>query len=149
MRKLFTLAAATLLATSAFAAGEVYRWKDANNTWHYSDQPQPGAEMVRGTRRPVPADNEPAPLVARPVPTAATPPPLPAVTTEVAKSVRDDAAKAKVEQCKKADEAYTKAIQARRIYKTDEKGNRTFLTDAEVDANRLEARSIRDLACGP
>jgi hypothetical protein len=39
-------------------------------------------------------------------------------------------------------------MQARRVYKTDEKGNRVFLNSAEIDAARLEARSNRDLACG-
>ena len=29
------------------AEGEVYRWKDVNGVWHYSDQPQPGAELVK------------------------------------------------------------------------------------------------------
>jgi len=39
------------------------------------------------------------------------------------------------------------AVQARRMYKTDDKGNRVFLNEAELDAARLQARSARDLAC--
>ena len=35
------------------------------------------------------------------------------------------------------------------MYKKDDKGNRIFLSSAEIDAARLEARSTRDLACGP
>ena len=35
------------------------------------------------------------------------------------------------------------------IYKTDEKGNRTYLSSAEIDAARLEARATRDLTCNP
>jgi hypothetical protein len=38
---------------------------------------------------------------------------------------------------------------ARRLYKEDDKGNRVFLSSAEIDAARLEARSTRDIACGP
>jgi hypothetical protein len=36
----------------------------------------------------------------------------------------------------------------RTIYRTDEAGNRTYLNDAEIDAERLRARSVRDQACG-
>ena len=35
------------------------------------------------------------------------------------------------------------------MYKVDEQGNRVFLNDAEIDEARLNARSTRDLACGP
>ncbi|HMA11891.1 MAG TPA: hypothetical protein VKO83_08380, partial [Steroidobacteraceae bacterium] len=90
--------------------------------------------------------------------TTATPPPaaprapesdsLP-VSREVAQQVRQEAAAAKTEQCKKATEAYQSAITARRLYKTDEKGNRIYLDSAQIDAARLEARSNKDLACGP
>jgi hypothetical protein len=71
------------------------------------------------------------------------------VSNEVAAQVRQEAAAAKTDQCKKADEAYQKAVQARRIYKTDEAGNKVFMSDAEIDSARLQARSTRDLACGP
>ena len=47
-----------------------------------------------------------------------------------------------------AEAAYQQAVQARRIYKMDAQGNRTYMTDAEIDAARLQARSTRDLACG-
>ena len=63
--------------------------------------------------------------------------------------MREQAAAAKAEQCKQAEEAYQKAIQARRIYKTDEAGNRVYFSSAEMDAARLRARAARDLACGP
>ena len=49
MRKPLVIAVLTLLGSTAFAAGEVYRWKDANGVWNYSDQPHPGAELIRGT----------------------------------------------------------------------------------------------------
>jgi hypothetical protein len=147
MRKFIYLSAACLIgATSVVhAAGEIYRWKDGSGIWHYSDQPQPGAELISNARRAVPAAaaSQPAP----PAPPATTTDPLP-VSTEVAQQVRAEAATAKADQCKKTEEAYTKAVQARRIYKTDEKGTRTFLTDAELDGARLQARAARDLACG-
>jgi len=151
MRKFLAIAVASLLASTAFAAGEVYRWKDANGLWHFSDQPQPGAELVRAARRPgASGDARPAPPLAVPAPAApsATSDVLP-VSSEVAQQVRKEAADAKTQQCEKAKAAYDKSVQARRIYKTDDKGNRVFLNNAEIDAARLEARSNRDLACGP
>jgi hypothetical protein len=148
MRKTLILTAITLIATSAFAAGEVYRWKDSDGTWHYSDQPHPGAELVKGTQRPVaiPATAPPPAPPAPPASDAATADTLP-VSEDVADQVRAEAATAKTNQCKKAEERYTTAINARRIYKTDAEGNRVYLTDAELDAQRLQARAARDLAC--
>jgi hypothetical protein len=147
MRKLVSIAVATLLISSLACAGDVYRWKDDNGTWHYSDQPQPGAELVRATRKSFGAAAQAAPPASTPA--AAAPNAPPGVTPEVAKQVRQEAATAKVDQCKKATDAYQKAVQARRIYKDDGKGNRTFLNDSQIDAARLEARSNRDVACGP
>lgn len=147
MRKTLILTAITLVATGAFAAGEVYRWKDADGTWHYSDQPHPGAELLRGAQRPLPIPADaPPPAPPAPAPDASTADPLP-VSQDVADQVRAEAATAKTGQCKKAEERYTTAINARRIYKTDAEGNRVYLTDAELDAQRLQARAARDLAC--
>jgi hypothetical protein len=148
MRKTLILTAITLIATSAFAAGEVYRWKDADGTWHYSDQPHPGAELVKGTQRPMSLPVETPPLASPPAAAAdaSTADPLP-VSQDVADQVRAEAAVAKTGQCKKAEERYNTAINARRIYKTDAEGNRVYLTDAELDAQRLQARAARDLAC--
>ena len=148
MRKLVSIAlAAFLVAPAVMAEGEVYRWKDANGVWHYSDQPQPGAELVKklGTR----SSSSNSPSTPPPAPVAAPDNGIPPLSREVTQQVRQEAAKAKAEQCKKATEAYESAITARRLYKEDDKGNRTYLTDEQIDAARLEARSTRDIACGP
>jgi hypothetical protein len=150
MRKYFVFATAPLVLSLLLGAGEVYRWKDPNGVWHYSDQPQPGSELVKGARLPsaTPEGNTSPPPSAAAASNAA-PPPLPPVTPQVAQQVRQEAATHKAEQCKKAETNYQQAVQARRMYKTDDKGNRTFLSDPELDAARLEARSARDLACSP
>lgn len=147
MRKIVSLAvAAFLFAPAVMAEGEVYRWKDANGVWHYSDQPQPGAELVKTTGSRSSSSNS-TPTVQAPA--AAPENGVPPLSREVTQQVRQEAAVAKNEQCKKATEAYQSAITARRLYKEDAKGNRTFLSSAEIDAARLEARSTRDIACGP
>lgn len=153
MRHILCIAVAcsAIVATTVFAAGDIYRWKDASGTWHYADQPQPGAELISGTRRPPPppAQTSTAPSTPAAATNAAPPPELPAVSEQVAEQVRTEAATARAEQCKKAEADYQQAVQARRMYRTDEQGNRVFLTDPELDAARLQARSARDLACGP
>jgi hypothetical protein len=153
MRKIITFTAATLLMASAFGAGEVYRWRGADGAWHYSDQPRPGAELVRGTgARPqapaeaAPSNTAPPPPVSETV--ASDSSPLP-VTDAVAEEVRSAADAAKGQQCKQFEAAYQEAIKARSIYRTDEQGKRVYLTSAEIDRARLEARAARDLACGP
>jgi hypothetical protein len=144
MHKALTITAALLIAGSAFAAGEIWRWKDASGTWHYSDQPQPGAELVNRSGRPTTDKAAATPMPPPPPPLADGGPPP--VTDDVASQVRQDAATAKAEQCKKAKEAYDAAVRARRILKLD---GVTYMSDAEIDAERLRVRSVRDLACGP
>lgn len=149
MRKMLIATVVSLLAAGvASGAGEVYRWKDANGNWHFSDQPTPGAELVRGAQHTMPSANAPAPSAA-PAAIPTDPSGAPVVTPEVAQQVRAEAATAKGEQCKKAEQSYQAAVQSRRIYKTDANGNRTYLSAAEIDAARLQARSNRDLACAP
>jgi hypothetical protein len=146
MRKAFAITVIALLGSTAFAAGEVYRWKDANGIWHFSDQPQPGAELVRSMSRPT--TTQPAQPAQTPITLPATINPPQPVSDAVAQQVRQEAAAAKAQNCEKAKVAYDQAVQAVRLYKTDEKGNRTYLTAAELDAARLQARNMRDLACG-
>jgi len=154
MRKIISLAlAAFLIAPAVMAEGEVYRWKDGNGLWHYSDQPQPGAELVKkaGSRS---SSSNSAPAAQTPrnpsgeVVATSDNTPLP-VSREVAAEVRREAATAKAEQCKQAKDAYQRAVQARRIVRKDETGKQVFLKDSEIDAARLDARANMDLACGP
>lgn len=147
MRKIITFTAAIFLTASAFGAGEVYRWKAADGTWHFSDQPRPGAEVVRGPQLTRPVE-EAAP---QPAPAPVDPPmadePLP-VSDAVAADVRSQAEALRAEQCKAAEAAYQDALKARRIYRTDAEGNRVYMNETEMDAARLQARASRDLACG-
>lgn len=149
MRKTLIFTATFLFAASALADGDIYRWKDASGVWHYSDQPQPGATLVSRDSRPV---NDAAAstqgAAPAPAPTAVSSDPLP-VSDSVAAQVRQEAAAAKTKQCQEAEQVYQNAIKARGITKTDEAGNKVFMTDAEIDAYRLQARSFRDSACGP
>jgi hypothetical protein len=152
MRLTPALAVLCLVPLLAHATGEIYRWKDTNGVWHYSDQPQPGAELVKAVRKPAgsaasPATQASAPAASSADSSAGTPGSSP-ISEEIAQQVRSEAAAAKSEQCKKATEQYDKSIQARRMYRVDDKGNQVFLDSAEIDQARLNARSARDQACG-
>ena len=111
--------------------------------------------MRTGTPRPAAAAGEQAP--------AADAAPAPVVESDlsvsdaVAAEVRSSADAEKAAQCKQANDAYNQAIKARRIYKVDAAGKQmldadgkpVFMNNAEIDAERLRVRGIRDLACGP
>ena len=149
MRKLLILTtAAGLIATCLVATGagqgDIYRWKDVNGNWHYSDQPQAGAELVRGVRKPPSTPAATAPTASAAAAAAAT-----GADAKTVDKVRQDVATAQEENCKKADESYNKSVQARRMYKIDAQGVKTFLTDAELDEARLNARIQRDAVCKP
>jgi hypothetical protein len=151
MRKFLTLTAsasliAVCLVAGAAGQGDIYRWKDSGGTWHYSDQPQEGAELVRGVPKPTPT---PPPIVAKPAgtPAATGAASSAAGNAQVVEAVKQDVAAAKVERCKKAEEMYAQSVQARRMYKLDAQGNKTFLTDAELDEARVNAKIQRDNSC--
>jgi hypothetical protein len=150
MRLIPALAVLCLIPLFAHAEGEIYRWKDSNGLWHYSDQPQPGAELVKAVRKPASASSAStrATTSSSAAPTSGADG-IPPVSAEVAQQVRAEAANAKSEQCKKATEAYDKAVQALRIYRVDENGNQIFLNAAELDQARLDARGAKEISCGP
>jgi hypothetical protein len=153
MRKLLTrtafasLLAFCLVATGA-GQGDIYRWKDSGGTWHYSDQPQPGAELVRGSYKPPSAPTPPVAATVAPAPAPAAGATAPAAASaEVAEQVKQDVAAAKIEKCKKAEGIYAQSVQARRMYKIDAQGNKTFLNEAELDEARVNAKIQRDNFC--
>jgi hypothetical protein len=149
MRTPFAIAVLTLLAPATFAADDVYRWKDAGGIWHYSDQPRPGAEKVRGNAPPSTAAAAPAPAAPVPAPAAVTSDPLP-VSKEVAQEVRQEAATAKAKNCERATAYYKGLVESPRIRRPpDANGVVTFLTAEEIDKARLDARAAKDIACGP
>lgn len=141
-----------VLPTAVLSAGEIYRWKDANGTWHYGDQPVPGAERISGLKPPSAARPRP-PASAPGTPSGVPPGSTGVVATaplkpEIIAQVRAEANQARAEQCEKAREAYNLSIRSRRIYRVNEKGEPEFLNDAEADASRLRARAQMDEACG-
>jgi len=137
LRNTLLLAVALLAATAQ--AGDIYRWKDANGSWHYSDQPVPGAERVGSSSRYVKPSSE---SEARPAATATT------STTPTVDKVREDVATMKAGKCKEAQENYQQTINSRRLYRAGPKGEQVFLNDEEIDAARVTARANMEYYCG-
>jgi hypothetical protein len=63
------------------------------------------------------------------------------------KAVQDDVDSVRAKQCSEAQERYKKYIESRRLYKPGKDGERTYLTDQEIDAERLNAKREVDATC--
>jgi len=147
-----TLTVTTLLLAAgwglAHADSDIYRWKDSQGIYHYSDQWVPGSELIKSARQHSSATEPEAPHTA-PEP-ADSPGTAPAETpsAETTQAVRQDLAKTREKQCKDARDTYQKAIQARRIFKTGKNGEREYISDTEADAYRAQVRTAMDEVCG-
>jgi len=150
------LAISTLLCAGAVsvAHADVFRWVDDHGGVHYSDQWVPGSEVVKSSSKPKGASSTPTSYSAPK--TSGAPPSKDSAT----KSVKEDLAKVRDQQCKDAKDRYDKAIQARRIYKapaaadpkatkdTDRAEDRQYLSEEEADAYRVKARQDVMDFCG-
>jgi hypothetical protein len=146
------LAIAVTLAgiASTALAEEVYRWTDANGQVQYSDRWVPGSVLVkttnsRATPEAIAAQN--AESQAR-VATRNSEVDEQLSEDESERTVQQDVAKIREQQCKEATERYEKAIQARRIYKEGPNKERIYTSDAEADSYRVQALNDKKAACG-
>ena len=158
MRVVATIAVLVPLTLSA-ALADVYRSVDAQGHVQYSDTPSPGAQLVRftglhetmtvssGTANSGNAGSPPLPTKSgNPTPRGGQ---TQALTAEqvAARSVQNDVAQTRAEQCKQAQDAYNQSVQARRIYRPGADGSREYLSDDEADKVRLNNRLEMEAAC--
>ncbi len=143
---------AALLGWSALASATVYRWVNAKGQLQYGDSPPVGvhATVVHLLGAAVP----PAPASA-----AATNPTLSnaafaaqALAQSKAErerqSVAADVATAHQAQCANAKQHYEDLINGRHMYSLGADGKRHYLSSAEIDAARLDAKKQVDTLCG-
>jgi hypothetical protein len=64
------------------------------------------------------------------------------------KALQKDLDDKRSEQCRKAQEYYKQAIEAAAIYRTDKDGKKQYLSEAEANQSRLNARLEIDRTCG-
>jgi Domain of unknown function (DUF4124) len=133
------------------AQADVYRWVDDKGQPHYSDRWVPGSELISSSRPHAPSTNgssasDPNKAIA----SANQSTDAKASAQKNAEAAKADAAKLREQQCKEAKDRYQKAIESRRIYKEPKPGDtdRTFMSDAETDAYRAQARADVTDTCG-
>lgn len=140
---------------AAMATAEtVYKWIDSSGQVHYTDLPprQGDAKILSVYQREsgFAEEGEPdngdytdegddtgtGPAAQTGVPTTPEPP----VSEEAMAAAEADAAKAKVEQCKAAQDRYQRYIDSRRLFRETADGKRQYLTDQELTEARARAR---------
>ena len=141
---LATSMAVLLSAAGTARADTVYEWTDAHGQVHYTDQWVPGAKVVRTDTIHRSADSS-ATQGIRNESNAAS---HDLNEQQQAQSVQQDETKARAARCTQDKVQYQKLIESRRIYTTDKSGNRTYLSDADADAARLQAKQAMDADCG-
>jgi hypothetical protein len=144
--RLLLSACAAMLALSVQAA-DIWRYKDANGIWQFTDRPVPGAEKVTSlpraaARYDAAATTEPSPAVA-----AAAAAKDSAAAKKSAQQVKTDVAAVRADHCRKATENYEQSVASARIYKPDAQGNPQYLDADQIDAYRIAARTEMQQLC--
>jgi hypothetical protein len=147
------------LSTMA-AADTVYKWVDGAGQIHYTDLPprqsdakilgivhQAGVidEEESGDDYDDEGDNDSGDG-ATTTPSGMASTPEPPVSQAAMQAARNDAEKAKVEQCKAAQDRYQRYIESRRLFR-EENGKRVYLTDQELAEARARAKQAVDDYC--
>ncbi|HJS21529.1 MAG TPA: DUF4124 domain-containing protein [Steroidobacteraceae bacterium] len=141
-----------LMAASLGASADVYKWVDPQGRVHYSDRPDAeGAERVAVLSRRA----NPEAVAERTDSEAAQRAQVDAQASEQRReqttnqAVQKDVAKTRETQCKDAKEQYRVAIESQKLYRVGKDGERQYLTSAEIDEARMNARRAMDEICGP
>ncbi|HET8692936.1 MAG TPA: DUF4124 domain-containing protein [Steroidobacteraceae bacterium] len=149
--------ALALTGVAAVATAEtVYKWVDSGGQIHYTDLPprQGDARILGVYQQEAGTVDEEAGGVTEegsddsagsPPEQPTTPEPPPSEAAERAAAA--DAAKAKVEQCKKAQDRYETYLNSRRLFRETPDGKREYLTDKELSDARARAKQAVDDYC--
>ena len=137
---------------SASADTEVYKWADPQGRIHYSDRPPPSeGKLISMESTPSAhahaASERPSPKVANNVRSPPAPPPAATVNPQLRQQVDSDVAGARAAACKAAQDRYTSYVNSRHLYREGPNKERIYLSDAELDAERLNAKRESDEAC--
>jgi hypothetical protein len=123
-----------LACVGAVAGAEtVYKWVDGAGQVHYDYDEEGGDDA---------GDSGAAPQA------SGTPrTPEPPVSDAALAAAEADALKAKVEQCKAAQDRYQRYIESRRLFREKPDGTREYLTDQELTEARARAKQAVDDYC--
>lgn len=154
--KRLSLAIGLALCLALPATAQTYKWVDANGEVHYSDQPPPSnikTETLQAPAEPVaapapaasPAEGGPKSLAER---DQAFRKRQADAAKEQAEQARKEAqARRKAEYCKSARAALANLEMGGRQVRINDKGERVFLTDAEIAQATAQARKDAAEAC--
>ena len=158
---------ALLLTLPSLGNAEIYKWKDKNGTTRYSDTPPPSnikQKTIGGKKAAKPAGEAPsatpasAPAIKD---TEKDSPPVPGSAEEEAAAKRQNTAEAekknkqeqeaeanrKAENCKVAKARYETYKQGGRVYKINEKGEREYMGDKDLQDGKAQAQKEMDENC--
>ncbi len=150
MLRLVALTILIFAGAVSIARADVFRWVDEQGEVHYSDRWVPGSVLIK-TNKPHPtveADALQRGSEQSKVAAAGQRASGQLAQQATAQAVKQDVAKAREQQCKQAKERYEQAIQARHISKPTKDGEREYLSDAEANAYRVQAREAVKELCG-
>ena len=143
MNKAIVLVLGFLFA--AAAAGQQYKWVDKDGKVRYGDVPPPGAQATP-LRPPAAGSAASVPEAPKDAAKALTPEQAFRKRQEEAQKEREMQAKAeqdaqaKRENCARAQEALRSLESGQRIQRTDSKGERYYLEDAQIAQETAKAR---------
>ena len=147
------VAATSLWLASPAAASAVYKWVDPQGHVHYSDRPPPPEGKLLSIEdaphsRPLTdrVANSPGP-VKLPQPAAAARPQNAAAQAQLKDTVATDVASTREQQCKEAHTRYDNYVRSRRLFKEGPDKERVYLSDAEIEATRVNAKREVDEFC--
>jgi hypothetical protein len=132
------------LLFSAAAAAQQYKWVDKDGKVRYGDVPPPGVKAT--PLRPPPSGAAPAPSAAAKKPDAKKSPDDEKKEKEKLAEAEKEA-KVKRENCGHAQEALRNLESGQRIARTDSKGERYYLEDAQIAQETAKARQTVQQWC--
>ncbi len=150
----FLIVIAGVLLSAAAQAGDVYKYVDPHGNTLYTDKPIPGAVRVAtGSQRPPEvtqqayatqqaANNRNLADSNQRIANAQS-------DQRIAATVAKDLEATRAERCKQARASYQSTITSRRMYNEGKDGKRTYLTDAELSQQRVDAAKQVETICGP
>ena len=150
----FLLVFSALLIGAIAHAGDVWKYVDERGNTLYTDKPIPGAVRVAtaSVRPPEVTQRSYASQQASSNRDLANSNQRIAdaqSTQRIAATVAKDLEATRAERCKKARADYQTTIQSRRMYNEDKSGKRTYLNDAELSQQRVDAAKQVETICGP
>jgi hypothetical protein len=147
-RSIVILLATSMVALFAAAgiarADVVYEWTDAHGVVHYSDQWVAGAKVIMTST----AQGTPDSSAMKGIQNESNAASRELKNQEDAQAVQEDEAKARAQRCEQDKTEYQRLIESRRLFTTDQSGERHYMSDAEADAARLKARQAMEADCG-